>query len=169
MPVATECNDSAIPNQVKINSINTNRSSRAGFTLVEIMIVVAIIAVLAAIAVPNFMRARKRSQATLILKELHVLDDAHTQYAIDNSKSDSDACHWTDLPPYLKVGTVLYSSCQNNVAVDDLGNAFPSSPVIGGWPSSTNGQWVGVAVSTFDALSDVAPSDFWSPYPVGVP
>ena len=49
-------------------------SNRRGFTLVEIMIVVAIIALLASIAVPNFMRARKRSQATRILEDLRVLD-----------------------------------------------------------------------------------------------
>jgi prepilin-type N-terminal cleavage/methylation domain-containing protein len=47
------------------------QSRKGGFTLVEIMIVVAIIALLAAIAVPNFLRARKRSQATRVLEELH--------------------------------------------------------------------------------------------------
>ena len=45
------------------------RKSRGGFTLVEIMIVVAIIALLAAIAVPGFLRSRKRSQATAILND----------------------------------------------------------------------------------------------------
>ena len=50
--------------------------NRGGFTLVEIMIVVAIIALLAAIAVPNFLRARKRSQATRILEDLRVIDSA---------------------------------------------------------------------------------------------
>src|SRR5206468_6573658 len=48
-----------------LNAINKRRG---GFTLVEIMIVVAIIALLAAIAVPGFLRARKRSQASRILK-----------------------------------------------------------------------------------------------------
>ena len=60
------------------------QSRRGGFTLVEIMIVVAIIALLAAIAVPNFLRARKRSQATRILEDLRDLDHALDQYAIDN-------------------------------------------------------------------------------------
>ena len=60
-------------------------SSRSGFTLVEIMIVVAIIALLAAIAVPNFLRARKRSQATAILEEMRLIDAAKDQYAIENN------------------------------------------------------------------------------------
>ncbi len=49
-------------------------SNRKGFTLVEIMIVVAIIALLAAIAVPGFLRARKRSQASRILNDLRMID-----------------------------------------------------------------------------------------------
>jgi prepilin-type N-terminal cleavage/methylation domain-containing protein len=143
------------------------KKNKAGFTLVEIMIVVAIIALLAAIAVPSFLRARKRSQATLILKQLHVLDDAQEQYAIDNSKSNSDNCYWTDLVPYLKAGTVLYTSCQNNLALDELGNPIPSDASIGG--GNASGERDGVAVDTFNALSDVAPATFWSPFPIGTP
>ena len=56
---------------------------RGGFTLVEIMIVVAIIALLAAIAVPGFLRARKRSQAVRVLEDLRLID--HARYRIDRS------------------------------------------------------------------------------------
>ena len=49
---------------------------QGGFTLVEIMIVVAIIALLAAIAVPGFLRARKRSQASRIINDLRLVDAA---------------------------------------------------------------------------------------------
>ena len=59
---------------------------RGGFTLVEIMIVVAIIALLASIAVPNFLRSRKRSQATQVLQDLRVIDAAVDLYAIENNK-----------------------------------------------------------------------------------
>ena len=62
------------------------RKSRGGFTLVEIMIVVAIIALLAAIAVPGFLRSRKRSQATAILNDARIIDGAIDQYAIENNK-----------------------------------------------------------------------------------
>jgi prepilin-type N-terminal cleavage/methylation domain-containing protein len=57
----------------------TNR----GFTLIEIMIVVAFIALLAAIAVPGFLRARKRSQASLILNDLRKIDSA-VVYVVEN-------------------------------------------------------------------------------------
>ena len=66
-----------------LQKLNRNRG---GFTLVEIMIVVAIIALLAAIAVPNFLRARKRSQATRILEDLRMIDGAMDQYAIESNK-----------------------------------------------------------------------------------
>ena len=62
-------------------------SHRKAFTLVEIMIVVAIIALLAAIAVPGFLRARKRSQASRILNDLRMIDSAVDQYAIETNRT----------------------------------------------------------------------------------
>src|SRR3954467_5494354 len=84
-------------------------SRRSGFTLVEIMIVVAIIALLAAIAVPSFLRARKRSQATATLETLRLLDGAKDQYAIENGKGDLLLVPGPDdLKAYVKPGTKLY-------------------------------------------------------------
>src|SRR5215216_391686 len=80
--------------------------NRGGFTLVEIMIVVAIIALLAAIAVPNFLRARKRSQATRIIEDLRIIDSAIDQYAIENNKSGGANVNWGDIQNYLKKGSV---------------------------------------------------------------
>ena len=68
------------------------QTRRGGFTLVEIMIVVAIIALLAAIAVPNFLRARKRSQATQVLEDLRLIDSAIDQYAIEYNKTVPVGC-----------------------------------------------------------------------------
>ena len=76
-----------------LQKLNKNRG---GFTLVEIMIVVAIIALLAAIAVPNFLRARKRSQATRILEDLRIIDSAIDQYAIETNKSSGADVTWAD-------------------------------------------------------------------------
>ena len=124
---------------------------RGGFTLVEIMIVVAIIALLAAIAVPNFLRSRKRSQATRILEDLRMIDSAIDQYAIETNKTTGANVDWTDVKAYLKVGSTLY----NSGGTDMLNSTFGTFSVdtIPKVPSTT-----------FDKLSDVAPAEFWSPF-----
>src|ERR1700735_2899336 len=131
-----------------LQKLNKNRG---GFTLVEIMIVVGIIALLAAIAVPNFLRARKRSQATRCLEDLRIIDSAQDQYAIENNKSTGDTVGWTDIQNYLKTGSVLY----NSNGADLFGNAYTFGSV---------DPLPAVSTTTFAKLSDVAPSDFWSPY-----
>ena len=128
------------------NSIHKAR----GFTLVEIMIVVAIIALLASIAVPNFLRARKRSQATRILEDLRLLDSANDQYAIETNKMSGAHPLFGDLKNYLKTGTTLYTS-----GADLFGDTYGPF-TIDSIPSVPN--------SAFNALSDVAPASFWSPY-----
>src|SRR5438046_6944591 len=77
-------------------------TKRAGFTLVEIMIVVAIIALLAAIAVPGFLRARKRSQASKVLNDLRLISWAMDQYAIETSKTSGATIDVADWTKYLK-------------------------------------------------------------------
>src|SRR5438552_14312817 len=90
--------------------MNTRPLKQKGFTLVEIMIVVAIIALLAAIAVPGFLRARKRSQASRIINDLRLIDSAVDQYAIENNKSTGATVNITDWTNYLKKDTNLYVS-----------------------------------------------------------
>jgi len=124
---------------------------RGGFTLVEIMIVVAIIALLAAIAVPNFLRSRKRSQASRILEDLRMVDSAVDQYAIENNKTAGNPVAWNDVQKYLKTGTALYTSG----GTDIFGNSYAPLQV---------DTIVKVSSSTFNLLSDVAPASFWSPY-----
>ena len=125
-------------------------TKRAGFTLVEIMIVVAIIALLAAIAVPGFLRARKRSQASKIINDLRLIDGAVDQYAIENAKSSGFTVGTADWTNYLKRDTQLY-----NTGADLLGNSF-GPQVVDSVPK--------VPQATFDALSDVTDATFWSPY-----
>ena len=126
-------------------------ANRAGFTLVEIMIVVAIIALLAAIAVTNFLRARKRSQATRILEDLRMIDAAIDQYAIEANKSAGDTITWAQVRNYLKTGSALEVSGGN----DFLGNSFGTFSV-DAIPK--------VPAASFTVLSDVAPAAFWSPF-----
>src|SRR5213595_2478707 len=92
-------------------SIYMNRSAAAkaqkGFTLVEIMIVVAIIALLSAIAVPGFLRARKRSQSSRILNDLRMIDSAVDQYAIETNRRTGDTVAVADWTNYVKKGSLL--------------------------------------------------------------
>jgi len=69
----------------------------AGFTLVEIMIVVAIISLLAAIAIPNFVKARTASQKTACVSNLKQIDGAKATWALENKRANSDSPVDTDL------------------------------------------------------------------------
>ena len=114
------------------------------------MIVVAIIALLAAIA-PNFLRARKRSQATRILEDLRIIDSAIDEYAIENNKAGGANVNWTDIQSYLKNGSVIY----NSAGMDLLGNLYTGFSV---------DSIPKIKSATYAKLSDVAPLNFWSPY-----
>lgn len=83
--------------------IKPNRTH--GFTLVEIMIVVAIIGLLAAIAIPNFVRARTTSQKNACINNLRQIDGAKQQFALENSKTDSYTCTATDITAYMGRGS----------------------------------------------------------------
>jgi prepilin-type N-terminal cleavage/methylation domain-containing protein len=74
---------------------------QAGFTLVEIMIVVAIIGLLAAIAIPNFVHARTQAQMTTCISNLRNIDAAKQEWAFEQRKQDADTPVGSDLQPYL--------------------------------------------------------------------
>ena len=126
------------------------QTKHVAFTLVEIMIVVAIIALLAAIAVPGFLRARKRSQASKILNDLRLIDGAVDQYSIETGRSTGFSVGVQDWTNYLKKDTHLYLSGQDLFG-DNYGpqtvDTLPTVPA-----------------GAFASLSDVADTGFWSPY-----
>ena len=74
----------------------------AGFTLVEIMIVVAIIGLLAAIAVPNFVQARNSARSNACINNLRLIDAAKEQYAIENNVASGTAATSANTTAYLK-------------------------------------------------------------------
>ena len=81
--------------------ISTSRKS--GFTLVEIMIVVAIIGLLAAIAIPNFVKARTTSQMNACINNLRQMDGAVQQYALENKLASTATYTLANLQPYIKL------------------------------------------------------------------
>ena len=146
--------------------INTNKpmlkqlhKNRGGFTLVEIMIVVAIIALLASVAVPSFLRARKRSQATAVKNDLRLIDAAVDQYAIETNKSKGGLVLASDIGNYLKKGTRLQLSAAAGTLTDQLGNTIVT-PTVDALPV--------IPTTTFQSLSDVADASFWAPYSTGM-
>lgn len=130
--------------------LNKFNKKRGGFTLVEIMIVVAIIALLAAIAVPGFLRARKRSQASRVVNDLRLIDAAVDQYAIENNKTTNSPVQTADWVAYMKKNSSLY-----NTAADVFGQSY-GQQTVDSLPK--------VPATTWNTLSDVAGTDFFSPY-----
>ena len=118
-------------------------SRKSGFTLVEIMIVVAIIGLLAAIAIPNFVRARTQSQKNACINNLRQIDGAVQQWALENKQAATADVTTDNVLPYMKnqvvcpAGGVAFSdsyavtkvdakpTCQKNTADTTLGHVAP--------------------------------------------
>jgi prepilin-type N-terminal cleavage/methylation domain-containing protein len=88
-----------------MKTIPTNKGAR-GFTLVEIMIVIAIIGLLCAIAIPNLLKASARSQATTCINNLRQIDTAIQQFSVEAGKHQGDIINWpTDITSYIKLNS----------------------------------------------------------------
>jgi prepilin-type N-terminal cleavage/methylation domain-containing protein len=100
------------------------RRNRAAFTLVEIMIVVAIIGLLAALAIPGFVKARKQAQGRRILNDVRQIDAAIDQWALEKGKTNGTM--WTDnldeIEPYLKRTLVLTDILNNPYSTHLVGS-----------------------------------------------
>ncbi|MGA2802235.1 MAG: type II secretion system protein [Verrucomicrobiota bacterium] len=80
-------------------------SRRAGFTLIEVMIVGAVIGLLAAIAISNFVRARATSQMNICINNLRQIDSAKQQWALQNNKAATDLPEAADIAPFFGHGS----------------------------------------------------------------
>jgi hypothetical protein len=113
---------------------------------------IPVFGLMTAIAVPSFMRARMRAQASTVLNELRQVDAAKDQYALENSKTGEVIPNWSDLTPYLKADSRL----AKGGGKDSLGNPISINEV---------SARLRVSQASKDALSDATGGDaFWGPF-----
>jgi prepilin-type N-terminal cleavage/methylation domain-containing protein len=122
--ISTRLSEVHIVNSQKMKTTRT--TGVGGFTLVEIMIVVAIIALLAAIVIPNLMRAGARSQATTCINNLRQLDTAVQQFSVENGKHVGDVVNYpNDLTPYIRLnrnGSIPPCPAKGDYSLNTVGN-----------------------------------------------
>jgi prepilin-type N-terminal cleavage/methylation domain-containing protein len=108
--------------------MTVRKPTTAGFTLVEIMIVVALIGLLATIATPTWVRARTNSQTNACVNNLRQIEGAKQQWGLETKQSPSSVPTYTELSSYLKHAVSCPSSSDTTFAASYEMNPL-SSPV----------------------------------------
>jgi len=120
-----------------------NNRARAGFTLLELMLIVATIGLLAALAVPAFVKVRKQSQGRRVVNDARQLDAAIEQWAVERNRMDGDPVNTTEAAIYLRSQTWIDHDVLNNpYVINNVGtNQIQVSPVSKSALSSVAVDW----------------------------
>ncbi len=110
--------------------MKTTIRPKQGFTLIEIMVVVAIVGLLAGIAIPGFVRARTTSEKNSCLNNLRDIDGAKQQWALENNKVNGDSPGNTDLTPYMKGNLMPDCPSGGNYTLGNVG-ILPTCSIAG--------------------------------------
>ena len=81
---------------------NYAQTASSGFTLIEIMVVVALIGILASIAIPNYIQAREKARMVTCIQNLKIIDNSIQQWAIETKKVSGTPVTAADIRPYMK-------------------------------------------------------------------